>query len=199
MEDIGRAIRDLRMKKGWTLQKLASLTELSVSFLSQAERGLSSLSIVSLHNICEALGVDASSLLSENKAPVAQPGFAFPIVPAADQLCIRIASSPVTYRYLSGSFANRTIEALINEFPPNYRHPLAAHTGEEFGYVLEGHLLLRIEEETYPLSPGDSYHFVATRPHGYETSPKEGARVLVASTQKFLEWHSETRLGRSPS
>jgi transcriptional regulator with XRE-family HTH domain len=197
MEDIGNAIRDLRLKKGWTLQKLASLTGLSVSFLSQAERGLSSLSIVSLHNICEALGVEASALLSSSKVAAARSEFVFPIVPAADQLCIRIASSPVTYRYLSGNFPDRIIEALINEFPPSYRHPLATHTGEEFGYVLEGHLVLRIEEETYPLSPGDSYHFLATRPHGYETSPKEGARVLVASTQKFLEWHSETRLGRN--
>lgn len=67
MEEIGQAIRDLRLNKGWTLQKLASLTGLSVSFLSQAERGLSSLSIVSLHNVCEALGVDASRLLSSNR------------------------------------------------------------------------------------------------------------------------------------
>jgi transcriptional regulator with XRE-family HTH domain len=197
MEDIGAAIRDLRLKKGWTLQKLASLTGLSVSFLSQAERGLSSLSIVSLHNICQALGVEASELLSAGKVAAALGESTFPIVPTADQLCIRIASSPVTYRYLSGNFPGRVIEVLINEFPPNYRYPLASHTGEEFGYVLEGHLDLRIEEESYPLSPGDSYHFVASRPHGYETSAKEGARVLVASTQKFLEWHNEVRIGRS--
>lgn len=105
----------------------------------------------------------------------------------------------MTYRYLSGDFPDRQIEALVNEFPPDYQYPLATHAGEEFGYVLEGHLVLHIEEGAYPLSAGDSYHFLATRPHGYETSSQEGARVLVASTQKFLEWHNEVHLGRSPA
>ncbi|MFQ6117647.1 MAG: cupin domain-containing protein, partial [Candidatus Bipolaricaulia bacterium] len=87
------------------------------------------------------------------------------------------------------------IEILINEFPPNYRHPLTPHEGEEFGYVLEGHLLLKIEEEEYPLEPGDSYHFLALKPHGYETSEKEGAKVLMATTQKFIEWHTGMKKG----
>jgi len=195
MDELGRAIRERRQRKGWTLQKLASLTDLSVSFLSQVERGLSSLSIVSLHTVCEALDLDASRLLSEGRVPTRKTGGA-PIVPHADQLFIRIASSPVTYRYLSGDFPDRQIEALVNEFPPDYHYPPATHAGEEFGYVLEGRLVLHIEGEGFPLGPGDSYHFQATRLHGYETSPEEGARVLVASTQKFLDWHSQVRTGR---
>ncbi len=188
MEDIGKKIRAVRQRQGVTLGELSSRCGLSIGFLSQIERGLSSLSIVSLKAICEALGIPLHEVFSYTKEPST-------ITKETDQPLIRITNSAVSYRYLSGAFPERVIEVLINEFPPNYRHPLAPHEGEEFGYVLEGHMILQIGEEEYPLNPGDSYHFVATKPHGYETSEQEGARVLVVTTQKFIEWHTEIRKG----
>ncbi len=186
MEDIGKKIRAVRQGQGVTLEELSSRCGLSTGFLSQIERGISSLSIVSLNAVCEALGIPLTELFTYTKEPST-------VTKETDQPQIRITNSAISYRYLSGAFPERVIEVLINEFPPNYRHPLAPHEGEEFGYVLEGHLMLRIGEEEYPLSPGDSYHFLATKPHGYETSEKEGARILVATTQKFIEWHTEVR------
>lgn len=188
MEDIGKKIRTVRQQKGATLEELSARCGLSIGFLSQVERGISSLSIVSLYSICEALEISVPEILAYTKTPST-------VTKEADQPRIRIANSAVSYRYLSGAFPNRVIEVLINELPPNYRHPLAPHGGEEFGYVLEGYLLLRIEEDEYPLGPGDSYHFLATKPHGYETSDEEGAKVLMATTQKFIEWHTGIRGG----
>lgn len=187
MKDFGRRIRALRRQRGLTLEEVSARCGLSVSFLSQVERGISSPSIVSLSSICEVLGISISEVLSDvERSPST-------VTKAADQPQIRISNSAVSYRYLSGEFPERMIEILINEFPPDYRHPLAPHAGEEFGYVLEGHLILRIEDEEYPLDPGDSYHFLASKPHGYETSEREGAKVLMATTQKFIEWHTKMR------
>ena len=187
MKEIGQRIRELRRARGLTLEEVAGRCGLSVSFLSQVERGISSPSIVSLYAICEVLGVPVTEVLADaGRSPST-------VTKAADQPLIRIANSAVSYRYLSGAFPNRVIEVLIGEFPPNYRHPLAPHEGEEFGYVLEGHILLRIGEKEYPLGPGDSYHFLATIPHGYETSSEGSAKVLWAITQKFIEWHAEAR------
>jgi quercetin dioxygenase-like cupin family protein len=76
-------------------------------------------------------------------------------------------------------------EILIGELPPNYHYPPVAHEGEEFGFVLEGRLALRVGEESYELGPGDSYHFLATVPHGYETDEQETARVLWVQTLKY--------------
>lgn len=188
MEGIGNQIRELRKKRGWTLNELAERSELSVSFLSQVERGLSSLSIVSLYNICKALDTPVPEILTDNRQPST-------VTKEADQPQVRIANSAISYRYLSGAFPGRTIEILIGEFPPNYRHPLAPHKGEEFGYVLEGHLILKLGKDEYPLGPGDSYHFLATIPHGYETSSQEGAKILWALTQKFIEGGPELRKG----
>ena len=186
MEDIGRSIRAIRQRKGVTLEALSARCGLSIGFLSQVERGISSLSIVSLYDICKPLDVPIPDVFTSAKETST-------VTKAVDQPQIRIANSAVSYRYLSGAFPERVNEILINEFPPNYRHPLAPHGGEEFGYVLEGRLLLRIDDEEYRLEAGDSYHFLASKPHGYETSAGEGARVLMVTTQKFIEWHSEVR------
>jgi quercetin dioxygenase-like cupin family protein len=151
------------------------------------ERGISFPSIVSLYAICKALGISISEILTDLGKPSKT------VIKEADQPLIRIADSAVSYRYLSGEFPERVIEVLINEFPSNYWHPLASHEGEEFGYVLEGHITLRIGEDVYSLGPGDSYHFKASKPHGYETSDKEGAKILMVTTQKFMEWYTKTR------
>ena len=189
LQEIGTRIRALRRQKGLTLNELAAKCDLSVSFLSQVERGITSPSIVSLYAICRVLGIPVSQILAEPSPPASL------ITPADRQLPIRIASSAVSYRYLSGAFEGRILEVLINEFPPNHRHPLATHEGEEFGYVLAGHLILRIEDQAFPLGPGDSFHFPSIRPHGYETGG-EGAKVLIVSTQKFLEAQANLRKRR---
>ncbi|MGC9530201.1 MAG: helix-turn-helix domain-containing protein [Candidatus Bipolaricaulaceae bacterium] len=182
---IGEKLRALRRNKGLTLEELSAGCGLSVSFLSQVERGVSSPSIVSLSSICRVLEIPVAQVLTEHAQPASV------VTKADDQLRIQIADSAVAYRYLSGNFPGRVVEVLINEFPAGHRHPLASHDGEEFGYVLEGHLILRLEDERFPLDPGDSYHFLATRPHGYETTDGAGAQVLVVTTQKFIEAHWE--------
>ncbi len=180
MQELGQRIREFRQRKGWTLEDLSSRCGLSVSFLSQVERGLSSLSIVSLYAICEALGIPVPEILTDSKRPST-------VNKAGSEPTVHIPNSSISYRWLSGGFPGRAIEVLVGEFPPNYRHPLTPHGGEEFGYVLEGHLTLKIGENEYLLGPGDSFHFLATIPHGYETSAEEEAKVLMVTTQKFFE------------
>lgn len=192
-ESIGAAIRALRLQRRLTLSEVSAACGLSVSFLSQIERGVSFPSIVSLGAISKALGVPVSRFLDDPDVSDC------PVTRAGEQLLIRLAASAVSYRCLSGTFQGRVIEALINEFPKGHHHPQACHDGEEFGYVLEGHLVLRIEGKAYSLGPGDSYHFVATRPHGYRTAETEGARVLVVTTAKLIETQVERRKRRGRS
>lgn len=65
-EDVGKKIRKIRKQKGLTLVKLAARCGLSPSFLSQVEREVSSLSIISFDAICEALDVSIDKLLEKN-------------------------------------------------------------------------------------------------------------------------------------
>jgi transcriptional regulator with XRE-family HTH domain len=179
---VGQGVRALRQRKGWTLEKLSSHCGLSISFLSQVERGLSSLSISSLHSICEALEVPMTHFFAETSTngPL--------VVRAGDPRSrILIGDSHVTYNMLSASFPNRVLEALISEYPPHYSPPLVTHEGEEFGYVLEGNILLQVGNQEETLGPGDSFHIISSQPHTVQNPSAELAKVLWVLTMKLLE------------
>lgn len=181
-EKLGGSIRDLRQKRRWTLEELSSRCKLSVSFLSQVERGLSSLSISSLSAICKALDVPVSHFFA---APTNGP----PLVLKAGSPRSRIylEDSQVTYSLLSGSMSDRVLEALIAEYPPHYDPPLITHEGEEFGYVLEGEVLLQVEDKKETLEPGDSFHIFSSRLHTVQNPADEPARILWVLTMKLLD------------
>jgi transcriptional regulator with XRE-family HTH domain len=194
MNELGVRLREARIRHGWTLDGLSERCGLSPSFLSQVERGLSTLSIVSLSAICTALDLPIETLFSSS-APLDQRA---PRVTTADrQLLIRIGDSPVSYRYLSGQLPALPIaELLIAEFPAGCDQRDSAHEGQEMGYVLEGVLELRVGEEEYRMSVGDSYRIDASEPHDYRTSADLGARVLMAVTQRFIEVPREDESGK---
>lgn len=59
-------IKELRNTKNMTLKKLSEENGLSVVFLSQLERGLTSIAVDSLENIAKILGVNLSYFLIFN-------------------------------------------------------------------------------------------------------------------------------------
>jgi len=186
--ELGSRIRTLRQRKGLTLKDLSRQCELSVSFLSQIERGLSSFSIPSLRAICLALNVSLPDLLVLSDGP----GMAFLADPRApeitkgdNQAYINLSDTSIKYRFLSGGFPGRQFEVLIGEMSPGYHNPPTSHEGEEFGYILEGFVKLAIGEEVHSLGPGDSYHIVASTPHGYKTRDEGSAKVLWVQTAKY--------------
>jgi len=180
-ESVGRSIRKLRQDRGWTLEELSSRCGLSVGFLSQVERGLSSLSVASLRTVTEALGVPLAQFFS-------LPDVHRPAITKAGQsdYLIRIGSSEITYSMLSGSRPNRTMEAFIAEYPPGYVPPVLPHEGEEFAYVLSGRIVLIFEDEEHVLDPGDSFQIDSGRPHTVRNLEDEPARVLWVQTLKIL-------------
>lgn len=166
---------------------LAEQCGLSVSFLSQLERSICAPSIVSLYRICQALSVPVFKILPDSilsQSPVHYHG---------SRPVLRSSEKGVAYICLPGDFPERQLEILVNSFPPGYQYPKAVHEGGEFGYILAGDLTLIIENNEYKLGPGNSFHFSAEKPHTYRT--KQGAKVLIMSTQKFFV-NNHTREGR---
>ena len=181
-EKIGRSLRALRQRKGWTLEKLAASCNLSIGFLSQVERGLSSLSITSLHAICDSLEVPLTHFFSAVPAEG-------PLVVRADKPRnrITIGDSQVVYNLLSNPNPDRLLEAVIARYPPNYQPLPMSHVGEEFGYVLEGEVLLVVEEKKEMLKVGDSFHIFSTTSHTIQNLGDTEARILWILTMKLLE------------
>ena len=56
--DIGSKIKKYRKEKKYTLKNLSEQTGLSIGFLSQLERGITTIAIDSLANVADVLGVE---------------------------------------------------------------------------------------------------------------------------------------------
>ncbi|MFS0644439.1 cupin domain-containing protein [Siminovitchia sp. 179-K 8D1 HS] len=55
---------------------------------------------------------------------------------------------------------------------------MVQHPGEEFYYVLEGEVLIYINEKKYLLKKGDAIHFPSTIPHKWENSLDRETRLI---------------------
>lgn len=180
MDRLGEQIKGLRRERNLTLRDLSRQTGLSISFLSQVERGHSSLSISSLHTIAESLGVHLSAFFP-------------PPVPAnyvtrrRQRRPLRLEGSPIGYASLSGEFPSRTFEPLLVTLPP--KHPAVepfAHPGEEFGYVLKGTLTMHIDDREYLLGSGDSIHFSSRIRHTWENRGRDPVVAVWVVTPRIF-------------
>jgi transcriptional regulator with XRE-family HTH domain len=190
MMALGARIRDLRNARGFSLAHLAKQCGCSQSFLSQLERGLTSVSIPVLEAICHALSISVSDFFAaletqDGSRPLSDPLSS--VLRVQEQVAVNLSRGAIKYRFLTRDMPERGFDIVIGEIPAGYVYPPAAHTGEEFGYILEGRLRLWIESKEYDLEPGDSYHVVSTSPHGYEALGETSVRILWVQTVQDLK------------
>ncbi len=70
---------------------------------------------------------------------------------------------------------------MIETYQPNSStEEKIAHEGEEIGTVIEGKVLIRIEETTYLLNEGDSYVIDTIKPHTF-INPTDGVTRIVSA------------------
>jgi transcriptional regulator with XRE-family HTH domain len=189
MDSLGRELRALRTARGLSLAQLAVECDCSQSFLSQLERGLTSVSIPVLETICRALSLSLSEFFASvegaHATPISDPLSS--VIRAQEQVAINLSKAAIKYRFLTRDLPERGFDIVIGEIPSGYVYPPVTHEGEEFGYILEGRLRLWIETRECDLEPGDSYHVVSTSPHGYQAIGQEPVKVLWVQTVQDLK------------
>ena len=169
-----------------TLKTLSDATGLSQGFLSKFERGQTTISVDSLLQIASALGTTIDYLLS-------QPGE--PDNDSRDQTSEFVHRSyENSILYIEKSFINYQITnnytdmdifpKLIVLLPSQEldRGTLFAHKGQEFVYVLEGVLTLKIGKNTYNLFPGDTAHFKSDVKHTWYNDTNRNTSILTIHT-----------------
>ena len=70
-----------------------------------------------------------------------------------------------TYKSLAPDVKGRHMESLIVQLEEVAEPETSVHEGEEFIYVLEGMVYLKIGDEPFELYPGDSAYYLSTTPH----------------------------------
>lgn len=166
-----------------TLTEAASQAGLSHSFLSQVERGLERLSMVSLFRVARALGTTQQGLLTEDavERPTGsyhvyrqQPGSSVDVGSGGEGSGGVTVLAAQRARFLPMVFAGQfTDDGIWWE-----------HDEEEFVYVLEGELIVVLAETEVLLRAGDATYYESGIRHKWRTPPGATCRVLVVKEQQ---------------
>lgn len=187
---LGKKIRDLRLRRGLTVQQLAEATGLSKGFISQVENARTSPSLATLQDLARALETSVAYLVvEEDQVPY--------IVRAAERPRIQVGGNTSRVEVLSAQ-PKRNLELVVAELPPGMsagdkRH---YHHGEEVVLVLEGSVSLSCGDHVLVLDAGDSCHYDGRVPHAVENTGNVLARVLIAMTPAAFEPMFRVRDGR---
>jgi len=172
MVPLGDRIRARRKELRLSQSELAEQAGVTASFVSQVERDVTSPSIDSLYRISQALKVPVFHFLLE-------PEGRNPVVRQHERLRIAWpwAGPELTFQLLTPRTSQR-LEAFMTEWQPGEPGSDAisgfGDATEEFIYILQGQLEIRLGEDVYLLGPGDTVCFEGVmlrgmRPRGDQT------------------------------
>ncbi|WP_051356354.1 helix-turn-helix domain-containing protein [Azorhizobium doebereinerae] len=173
---LGPNLRQLRLEKGMTLDRLAAASALTRGYLSLVERGLKTPSISALLRVATALDVNIAQLFDLNA------------ISTARYTLTRHGEGP---QQVDGTFGLFPLAAgrsrkMMEPFlmtpatkPALRSDPRWAHGGEEFLFVVSGRVAIRLGPEELELSAGDCLYFEGEIKHEVRSLGREKAQVLV--------------------
>ncbi len=176
MMDIGEKLRQLRLQRGLTQEDMADRCELSKGFISQVERNLASPSIATLTDMLECLGSSLSAFFREeqNEKTVFTPQDMFV---KEDDTDLRGAIT-----WLVPDAQKNSMEPILMDIGEGGQsYPLSPHEGEEFGYVLQGSVLLVMGEKKLRVRTGCSFCIHPKESHYLINPGKTRAKILWIS------------------
>lgn len=171
--EVGSRLRDLRQKRGLTLQALADMVELSPSMLSLVERGLTSPSLTSLAALAHALGTTLPDLIVGKHVPDDE------IVTRFEEQPLFETSDHVLRRVLKHDDRHR-VRITFNEYGPDIGNSPTGitHSGFEYGFCLEGELTIEVEGVPHVLRSGDLLALESRRLHKIWNYGRRPARAI---------------------
>ena len=175
---VGQRLRDLRRSRKLSLEVVAARTDLSIGFLSQIERGLSSPSLRVLATIADVLGVGIAGLFGAEDAAGGGPEAIVTREPQRAEL--NLWRTGISKQLLSPSGSEGRLNLFLVHMEPDGStgDELYTHDGEEAGLVLEGEMKLTVDAESWTLKTGDSFRFASRRPHRF-SNPSDKAKAVV--------------------
>ncbi|VBB44473.1 Transcriptional regulator (Cro/CI family protein) [uncultured Desulfatiglans sp.] len=177
-EWITQNIRNLREKKGMTLQELADLTGLTKSYLSKIERSKKAPPYSTVNKIANALGVDVRFIFEGNGEEDIDPRITFTRRGAGEVVETVGAFYGYKYEALASKKPGKNMLPYIIE-PAFEEKGVFQHEGEELLYVLEGRHEFVYDGKSTMMEEGDCVYFDAGVPHYGRSVGEKKAKLLA--------------------
>lgn len=160
---IGKNIKNLRIKRNLTLEATARKTGYTKGYLSKVENSEKAPPVSTLLVIAKALSVTMSQILGEENPPVRCS-----VVKADERKLMARNGTAFGYSYetLAHHYLNKKMEPYILTIPAgSVKSAIFQHEGEEMMLVIEGMMRFLHGGEEYIVGTGDCVYFDSSLPH----------------------------------
>lgn len=172
---IGKKIKQLRTMYNLTQEELANRLELTKGYISQLENDLTEPSISTLEDIVLALGTNLSDFFKDEAVE--------------EQIVFRkedyfIKENPgYSITWLITNAQKNEMEPILVTIQPKCQIDIDyPHEGQEFGYVLEGEVLLSLGNRRYRLKKGESFYYDSSVNHSLSNVKDKLCKLIWVSS-----------------
>ncbi|MBQ3542602.1 MAG: AMP-binding protein [Oscillospiraceae bacterium] len=164
--DIATRIRGMREILGYSMQKMAELTEVNEEIYRQYESGTVDLPFTFLHKCAKVFGVEITVLLEGRSAKLS--GYT---VTRRGKGLVTASEDGITIQDMAPMFRKK----LATPYWVTYQYsqelqskPIhtTTHAGQEFNLVIKGAMRIKVGDHEETLREGDSIFYKSSTPHG---------------------------------
>ena len=181
--EIAERIRSLRESEGFSQKEMAKAVGTSLGEYVEMESGKKDFSLSLLYKCAEKLGVDMMELLTGETPRIT----GYVLDRKGDELPVE-KHEGFLYAHLASNFKRKTVEPLLVTAPyfegADKEMKMSTHDGQEFDYILEGRLKLKIGKHVEILEPGDSIFYDSGKEHSMAAIDKGGCRFIAIVIKK---------------
>ncbi|MDR0821057.1 MAG: XRE family transcriptional regulator [Oscillospiraceae bacterium] len=181
--EIGRRLKETREYLDVSPQEMADKLRISQTEYLAAESTPDALSLSTLYECAEVLGVELVELLTGEQPRLSK----FSLVKNGEGFPMKRREG-FSYQHLAHLFTHKKIEPLkvvspaLQDAETKPLH-MSSHDGQEWDYILTGKLRFAIGEEEnlreVVLEPGDSVYYDSKNPHGMVAIGGEACEFLA--------------------
>lgn len=178
--NVGERVKSVRENRGLTLEDISLRTDIEVSLLDEIERGTVAPPLGTVIKLAKALEMKMGYFISgEESRP-------YTIVRRQDRKVLSRYDSKkgkhygYEYESLAPHKKDRHMEPfMVTLEPAATEEERSTHDGQEFIYVLEGNMEVRLEKEVHILEPGDAIYYDSTVPHLVKCAGDNRTKILA--------------------
>ncbi len=176
--ELGLKIRDLRRQKKITLIELSKITGIAQATLSRMETGLMLGTIKSHQKIAETLGISLGELYRDLDTRLEKIAYQT----ASIDRKISSKSDQLKYELLTQEISKKKITPLLLTLAGHGKSETekSERGVEKFYLVLEGTIIIHLDQKEYTLNPYDTLYFDASIPHHLSNPAAKQARIFCA-------------------
>jgi quercetin dioxygenase-like cupin family protein len=178
--NVGERVRKVREGRGLSLEDISQRTGLDGDLLQQIEDGNLAPPLGVVIKLAKALEMKMGYFIS------GEPNRPYTVVRQTDRKVVSRYDSKkgkhygYEYESLAPNKKDRHMEPfMVTLAPSTTEEERSTHDGQEFIYVMEGKMEVRLGEEIHVLEPGDAIYYDSTVPHLVKCHGDQKTRILA--------------------